>query len=155
MALIRWQPRGTMSPRGSFHNVDPFGQEMNGLMDWAFGRGWANGLVESSWVPPVDVAQEEDRFRIHIDLPGVKREEIEITVDGDTLTVKGEKKRESESKQDDTYRSERYYGSFSRSLTLPAAVDANKIEARYKDGVLEIVIPKSEEAKPKQIKIQG
>jgi HSP20 family protein len=85
----------------------------------------------------------------------VKREEIEITVDGDTLTVKGEKKRESESKQDDAYRSERYYGSFSRSLTLPAAVDANKIEARYKDGVLEIVIPKSEEAKPKQIKIQG
>jgi HSP20 family protein len=144
-----------MSPRGSLHDLDAFRQEMNSLMDWAFGRGWTDGLLESSWTPPVDVEQEADKFRIHVDLPGVQRDEIEITVHGETLTVKGEKKREIESKQDDTYRSERYYGTFSRSLTLPAAVDANKIEASYKDGVLEIVVPKSEEAKPRQIKIQG
>jgi len=155
MAMIRWQPRGAMSPRGSFHEMDQFRQEMNSLMDWAFGRGWGDGLLESSWVPPVDVVQEADKFRVHVDLPGVKRDEIEITVHGDTLTIKGEKKRENVSKEEDTYRSERYYGSFSRSMTLPAAVDANRIEAGYKDGVLEIVIPKSEEAKPKQIKIQG
>jgi len=144
-----------MSPRGSFAEMDAFRQEMNNLMDWAFGRGWGDNFLESSWVPPVDVEQEADKFRVHVDLPGVKRDELEITVHGDTLTIKGEKKRESESKQDETYRSERYYGSFSRSLTLPAAVDSNRIEASYKDGVLEIVIPKSEEAKPKQIKIQG
>ncbi len=155
MALVRWQPRGMMSRRGSFHDMDTFRQEMDSLLEWAFGRGWGDGFLENSWVPPVDVEQETDRFRIRVDLPGVKRDEIQITVNGDTLTVSGEKKRETETKKDDAYRAERYYGSFSRSLTLPSAVDTNKIEASYKDGVLEITVPKSEEARPKQIKIQG
>lgn len=155
MTMVRWQPRGLMTPRNSMHDLDTFRQEMNNLMDWAFGRGWTDNLLESSWVPPVDVLQESDRFRVRVDLPGVKKDDIEITLHGDTLTIKGEKKRESETKEDDVYRAERTYGGFTRSMTLPAAVDASRIEASYKDGVLEVVIPKSEEAKPKQIKIQG
>ena len=155
MSIVRWQPRGAMSTFSPFRNVDRFQQEMNQLIDWAFGRGMGDSLVDTAWAPPVDVIQDGDKFRVHVDLPGMKKDEIEITLNGDTLTIRGEKKRESEHKEEDVYRAERYYGSFARSLVLPASVDSTKIEASYRDGVLEVVIPKSEEAKPKQIRIQS
>ena len=109
----------------------------------------------SAWSPAVDIVQESDRYLVKVDLPGMKKEEIEITLNGDTLTISGEKKNAKETKDDSYYRSERYYGKFSRSLVLPSTVDANKIEAAYKDGVLSVTLPRSEEARPKQIKIQS
>jgi HSP20 family protein len=128
--------------------------EMNRLFDWAFGRRGDEGMLESDWAPAVDVFEENDRYHVHVDLPGLKRDDIDVTVQGDVLTVSGEKKRESETKGEDYYRCERYYGKFSRSLTLPTSVDSTKIEAKYKDGVLELSIPKTEQARPKQIKIE-
>jgi HSP20 family protein len=154
MAMIRWQPRGAMRQWAPFRDIEQFQQEMNRLFDWTFGRHGSDDLWEGSWSPAVDVVQDSDRFHVRVDLPGMKREEIGITLNGDTLTITGEKKRENEVKEDSYFRAERYYGKFSRSLTLPSSVDANKIEATYKDGVLDITIPRSEEAKPKQIKIQ-
>ena len=109
----------------------------------------------AGWNPAVDVYEDGDRYHVHVDLPGMQRADIAITVKGDTLTISGEKKREKDTKEEDYYRAERYYGKFSRSLTLPSTVDAGKIEAKYKDGVLEVHIPKTEEARPKQIKIEG
>jgi HSP20 family protein len=129
---------------------------MNRLFDWTFGAGTGESMLDGGlWAPAVDIVQEGDRFRVRADLPGMKREEIEVTVNGDTLTISGEKKRESETKQESQFRAERYYGKFSRSLTLPSSVDPSKVEATYRDGVLDISVPKSEEARARSIKIQA
>ena len=143
------------------HPFASFQKEMNKLFDDFFGgfdlTPWphSEGRLAATFTPRVDVSETDKEIKVSAELPGMDEKDLDVSLTRDTLTIKGEKKRENESKEEDTYRSERYYGSFSRSMTLPAAVDANRIEAGYKDGVLEIVIPKSEEAKPKQIKIQG
>lgn len=155
MALVRWQPRGSLSAWNPFRELEEMRNEMSRVFGWPAGRGESDGLFESIWSPPVDIAQEGDHYIVKADLPGMKKDEIEITLNGDTLTISGEKKKENETKEDNYYRSERYYGRFSRSLALPSTVDANKIEASYKEGVLSVTIPKSEEARPKQIKIQS
>ncbi len=155
MALVRWQPRGAMSAWSTFRELEEMRNEMSRMFGWPAGRGESESLFESLWSPAVDIVQEGDRYLVKADLPGMKKDEIEITLNGDTLTISGEKKGENETKDDGCCRSERYYGKFSRSLVLPSTVDANKIEAAYKDGVLSVTIPKSEEARPKQIKIQS
>jgi HSP20 family protein len=154
MTLVRWQPRSALRPWTPFHEIQNFQQEMDRLFGLDFGRG-GESFLDGAWNPAVDVVQEDDRYQVRVDLPGMKRDEIDVTIHGNTLTISGEKKREAETKEENLYRSERYYGKFSRSLTLPSAVDAEKIAATYKDGVLEISIPKSEEARAKVIKIQS
>ena len=109
--------------------------------------------AESAWSPAVDVYDNKDNLVIKADLPGIKQNEINVSVEDDILTIKGEKKKETEVKEDNFYRLERAYGSFERSFTLPTNVDASKIKAAYKDGVLELTLPKKEETKPKQIKV--
>lgn len=153
MSLVRWQPRGTLRTWNPFRDIEELQTEMNRLFDWSIGRPGTDNLLESAWAPAVDVVQENDRYQVRVDLPGMKREEIEITLNGDTLTIQGERRRESETKEDNYYRFERAHGKFSRSLTLPSTVDSGKIEANYKDGVLSVTIPKSPESLPKQIKI--
>ena len=105
------------------------------------------------WVPAVDVYEDKDKFSVKAELPGMKKEDLDIALQGNTLTISGERKHEEEKKEGENYRSERYFGRFQRSLTLPAPVDARKIQASYKDGILTITLPKSEEAKPKQIPV--
>ena len=105
----------------------------------------------SRWNPPVNVYQDKYRFTVVVELPGLKKEEIEISLHDDTLTIAGERKREESSEQE--FLTERLYGKFQRSLTLPTAVDAEKVKASYKDGLLQVDLPKAEEAKPKQIEV--
>jgi HSP20 family protein len=105
----------------------------------------------SRWNPAVNVYQDKDRFTVVVELPGLKKEEIEISLHDDTLTIAGERKREESSEQE--FLTERLYGKFQRSLTLPTAVDAEEVKASYKDGLLQVVLPKAEEAKPKQIEV--
>jgi HSP20 family protein len=105
----------------------------------------------SRWNPAVNVYQDKDRFTVVVELPGLKKEEIEISLHDDTLTIAGERKREESSEQE--FLTERLYGKFQRSLTLPTAVDAEKVKASYKDGLLQVELPKAEEAKPKQIEV--
>jgi len=105
----------------------------------------------SRWNPAVNVYQDKDRFTVVVELPGLKKEEIEISLHDDTLTIAGERKREESSEQE--FLTERLYGKFQRSLTLPTAVDAEKVKASYKDGLLRVELPKAEEAKPKQIEV--
>lgn len=107
-----------------------------------------------SWGPAVDVVEDKDRVLVKAELPGMNKEEIEIYITGDTLNITGERKEESASKSGETVRSERYFGRFQRSVPLPAGVEAKKIEAHYKDGVLTISCPKTEEAKRKQKEIK-
>ncbi len=131
--------------------------EMNRLFDEFF-SGFPfperrRGLMEGEWAPTVDVAETDENIVVTAELPGVKQNDVEITVVNDVLTLKGEKKEEKEIKKENYHRIERSYGSFQRSITLPTGVQADKAKASYKDGVLTVTIPKVEEAKPKSIKI--
>ncbi len=111
-------------------------------------------LEKGTWMPAVDIHETEDGYIVKADLPGMKKEDIQIDLKNSTLTLKGEKKFEEKVSKDNYVRTERAYGTFVRSFTLPHNVDAEKIRASYKDGVLEFALPKKEEAKPKQIKVE-
>jgi HSP20 family protein len=110
-------------------------------------------LASNTWLPAVDIAEDADRIVVTAEVPGMKQEDIEINFDGGLLTIRGARKFEKEDNERTYHRLERAYGSFVRTFTLPRTVDADKITANYKDGVLDVVIPKKEEAKPKQIRI--
>ena len=139
--------------------LDPFQQledfpNLSRLLDFNFPKPFARtGNGETLWAPAVDIADEKDNIIVKADIPGMKKDDIEVNVENDVLTIKGEKKEEKEVKGKDYVRSERYYGAFHRSFSLPTSVDASKVNANYKDGVLEITLPKKEGAKPKQIKV--
>jgi HSP20 family protein len=107
----------------------------------------------SGWSPALDVSDEKDNLFVTVELPGMKKDEINLSLHDGVLTISGERKHETEKKEGDTFRSERYFGKFHRSVTLPTAVDASKVKASYKDGILTIELPKAEEAKPKQIAV--
>jgi HSP20 family protein len=158
MALIRWQPRPRMRQIQQWHpfdGLDLFGTEMDRFFDWPFGGRRLAATDASSWGPPADVLEDEDGFHVRMDLPGMNKEQIQLTLDGNTLTIHGEKTQDRTSKENDYYQQERFVGNFSRSLVLPSAVDAQKITATYKDGVLDVSIAKSEAARPKQIQIHS
>jgi len=108
---------------------------------------------ERHWAPPVEMFEKEDKFVIKVELPGMKAEDIDISVVGDTLTMKGERKSEAEVKEEDYYTCERLYGRCSRTIALPATADAEKIEASFEDGVLEVTLPKGGEVKAKKIPV--
>ncbi|HEY6138816.1 MAG TPA: Hsp20/alpha crystallin family protein [Thermoanaerobaculia bacterium] len=110
-------------------------------------------LATGTWVPPVDVAETQETILVRAEVPGMKQEEIAIEFENGTLTIKGERKLEKNGDGMTWHRVERIYGNFVRSFTLPRTVDPERISATYRDGVLEIEVPKKEEAKPKQIRI--
>ena len=121
----------------------------NQLAEFPFG-----GELLRSWNPAVDVLEDKDSITVKAEVPGMKKEDIDVTLDNGVLSISGERK--SEKKHDDArgHRMERFVGSFRRSVTLPSAVKADKVEAQYKDGVLTITLPKSDEARRKQIEIK-
>lgn len=139
MTLIRWKPHSELWD--PFANLADIREEMSRFFDGAF-------------VPAVDVVEEKDNFLVKIDLPGLSKDDVNVTLQDNFLTVKGEKKHEAETKDANFYRKERVYGSFSRTVELPASVDAKRIDAHFKDGVLQVRLPKTEEAKPKQIEVK-
>ncbi len=111
-------------------------------------------LERGAWMPAVDIHETDNEYVVKADLPGLKKEDIQIDLKDSTLTLKGEKRFEEKVSKDNYIRTERAYGTFVRSFTLPHNVDSEKIKASYKDGVLELTLPKKEEAKPKQIKVE-
>ena len=110
--------------------------------------------AEQAWAVALDVVEEKEQYVLKADLPGINKEDIKVTVENGILTITGERKSETEQKDKQYHRVEREFGRFTRSLNLGAHVDTSKIKANYKDGVLELVVPKSEETKPKTIDIQ-
>ena len=148
MTLVRWAP---------FHNIGTIQERMNRIFDDALSgqRGasdedWGLG---GSWAPAVDIFEHEGSIVLKAELPGVDPKDVDIRVENNVLSLRGERKFDSEVKREDFHRVERAYGSFSRSFTLPNVVDTEKIKADYKDGVLQVTLPQKEEAKPKQISI--
>jgi HSP20 family protein len=136
---------------------DPFTalrDEMNDLRSRLFGdevEGWFGGALAA----PVDVSETDTAVEVRMDLPGAKPDDIDIQVSGNLLTITGQRKEEKEEKGRTFHRLERTSGSFSRSITLPAAINENEVAAEYRDGVLTITLPKSEAARPHKIKVKG
>lgn len=137
-----------------FSDIQNLHKEMNRLFDFTFPR-WDSEmpLLSGQWAPAIDVHDSKDNVVVKADLPGLTKEDINVSVQDDLLMISAEKKKESEAKEENYLRTERYHGSFYRALRLPAQIDPAKVNATFKDGVLELTLAKKEEAKPKQITI--
>ncbi|OAT82266.1 Hsp20/alpha crystallin family protein [Desulfotomaculum copahuensis] len=143
MQLVPWNPwRDLQEVQEAFDRA--FGQKM---------RQWQLPALAASWRPAVDVIDGEDKLIVKAELPGVKKEDVSILVSEDQISLKGEIKRDEEVKEKDYFRSERFYGSFSRTIPLPAPVDQSKAKATFNEGVLEISLPKAGGDKPKQVNV--
>ena len=145
MAIVRWDP---------FRDLNMLQDRMNRLFDDA-GRPWRTDepAATTSWSPSVDIFETEGEIVVKAELPGIDRKDIQLNLENNVLSLRGERKFQKETKDDNYHRIERSYGVFSRAFSIPATVDEERIRADYKDGVLKIVLPKKDQAKPKQIKI--
>jgi HSP20 family protein len=157
MTLIRWNPLRDVT---AWHPASEFNQDFSLLqreIDRMFDRfktGNSDDTSLKTWTPSVDIIEKENDFHIKVELPGVDKKDVKITVQDDVLIIKGEKKMESEKKGENYHRVERCYGAFQRSFSLPHTVAADKIDASYDNGILTISLPKVEEAKPKEIEVK-
>jgi HSP20 family protein len=124
-------------------------------LDALMGFDWPlRDSASAAWVPPVDIFEEADSIRILAEVPGVKPEDVKISVEDNVLTIHGQKQQVAEERTERVHRYERTYGAFERTFTLPATVDAANIKAQYENGVLTITLPKVEKAKPRQIQVE-
>ena len=146
MAIVRWEPFGKL-----LSSEDRFSRLFTRNFPRFFDEGDAS---MTTWMPAVDIYETEHDLTLKAELPGVDPKDIEARVEDGTLYLKGERKFEKESKKENYHRIERTYGSFMRSFALPTSVDADKVSAEYKDGVLTLTLPKKEEAKAKTITVQ-
>lgn len=151
MALVRFRPFSqTLDP---FRDVTDIQTEMNRLFDSFFGRPGQVGGAERVWAPAVDMYETKDDLVVAADLPGLNEKDIHVSITGDMLTIKGERQWKQEINQESLYRTERWSGKFERTLPLPIPVQSGTVRASYRDGVLTVTLPKAEEIKPKEIKI--
>jgi HSP20 family protein len=145
MAIVRWEP---------FRDLMATQRDFDRLFREAFSPVLGEGEVSTrTWAPPVDIYENGDNLVLKAELPGVNPEDVDIRVEDNTLYLKGERKFEKEVEEQNYHRVERSYGTFTRTFALPNSIDADKVAAHYKDGVLTLTMPKKEEAKPKTIKI--
>lgn len=146
MAIVRFSD--------PFRDFAQLQDRLNRAFSDAYGRSDEGLLSSGSWLPPVDIYQNGNQeLVLKAELPDMSREDIEVSVENGTLTIKGEKKLSSDVKEEHFHRIERRYGTFSRSFALPQTVDAGKVSADYRNGVLTVTLPTREEAKPRQIKV--
>lgn len=147
--LTKWDP---------FHELEDMHQRLSTLFDRGSSRRHnGNGresMVVADWAPVVDITEDDKSYTFKAELPDLKKEDVHVTVENGILTLRGERKAEKEEKGRKYHRIERSYGSFLRSFTLPGDVDANKVNASYKEGLLTVTVAKSEAAKPRQIDVK-
>jgi len=153
MNIVRWhKPESSTWP--SFGRLSNLRQELDRLFDAPLSELARASQFLTGANPSLDVYEDKDSFVVKAELPGMKKEDIDVSLHDGTLSISGERKSEEKLDNAEVYRAERFFGRFQRAVTLPAAVDAAKIVAQYKDGVLTVTLPKVEEAKPKQIDVQ-
>jgi HSP20 family protein len=145
MELVPWRP---------FGEISSFRGEMDKLWDRFFGQRPLEGTFGEEWIPSVDISETEDNFLIKAELPGLETKDVKVSISGDLLTIKGEKKEEKEEKDEHHHFKERYSGSFARSFRIPVNVKSDKVEAAFDKGVLKVTLPKAEEARKKEIEIK-
>jgi HSP20 family protein len=148
MAIVRWEP---------FRDLVSLQERMNRLFDESFrGINRTSGeedWVGGAWAPAVDIYEQNGNIVLKAELPGIDPKDVDVKVENNILTLRGERKLDNEVKRENYHRVERAYGTFTRSFTLPNVVDTEKIKAEYKDGLLRMTLPKKDEARPKQISI--
>lgn len=143
MSMTRWDP---------FRDLEALRENVNKLFQESMTTRREHAPIKA-WAPVVDVLEDQDKIIVKAELPGMKKEAIEIELTGDTLTIKGERKFEDEENKEDYVRVERAYGQFQRSFTIGVPVKSDEVKASYKDGILEVIIPKAEETKPKKVEV--
>jgi HSP20 family protein len=149
MSVSRWDP---------FQDLLAIQDEMNQLFGRAVGQGGQRSqgqVAERTWAPALDISERKDAYVVTVEVPGVKADDLDITLEDGLLTIRGERRFTQETSEQQFHRVERRYGSFRRSITLPSQVQADQIEASFEDGVLEVVVPKAEEAKPRKISVRA
>jgi HSP20 family protein len=145
MDLVPWR---------QLRDISPFRKEMEDLFNRFFGEQPLPKFLTREWSPSADITETKDNLVVKVELPGLEAKDVNVTILEDLLTIKGEKKSEQEEKDEQHHFVERYYGSFQRSFRLPVSVQKEKIEASFEKGVLKITLPKTEEAKKKEIEIK-
>jgi HSP20 family protein len=148
MALARWTPMG---------NLQSFRNEMDRMFNQFFqgGTGEEAGWGVHTWTLPVDIYETDEALILKAELPGVSKDDISIEIQQNTLLLRGQRRPEAEVREDQYHRAERTYGAFQRSFMLPTTIDEEQVQASYKDGVLELRLPKAQAARPKRIGISG
>ena len=153
MDLIRYQAP-ELTPWSAADRWGTLRDELNSFFELPVWSSFARtGQLFTGWSPALDLYQSNDNVIAVVELPGMRKEDIEISLHDGTLTISGERKRENSSNGDKAERTERYVGTFRRSIALPTRVDAGKVSATYRDGILTVTLPKAEEVKPKQIQV--
>jgi HSP20 family protein len=146
-----------MSTRRPFENFQTL-RRLNSALDEAFAN-WPfqqeeNGSITSAWYPACDVFEDKEAVKIVAELPGVKPEDVKLSLENNLLTIRGEKKQEAEERSERVHRYERSYGAFERGFVLPSTVDGDKISAEYQNGILTVIVPKVERARPREIPVR-
>jgi len=136
-----------------FGRLSTLRDEIDRLFEAPLAEFARNNQLLSGWTPALDVYEQKENIVVRAELPGMRREEIEVSLHENTLSISGERKHEETHKDHEVYRSERFFGRFQRSVTLPTMVAGDKVKAQYKDGLLTVTLPKAEEAKPKHIDV--
>jgi len=153
MNLIRWR-RPELSNWTGFGRLSDLRDEIDRLFESPLAELARTSQLLSGWTPALDMHEDKDNITVKAELPGMKKDDIDISLHDGSLSISGERKSEEKFHDAEVYRSERFVGRFQRTVALPAPVAADKVKAQYKDGVLTITLPKTEEAKPKQIDVQ-
>jgi HSP20 family protein len=150
--LMRWQRPGFGTWTG-FGHLSDLREEIDRLFETPLAELARTSQLLSGWTPAVDLYEDKDHVYVKAELPGMKKEDIEVTLHEGVLSLSGERKVEHKSKEAEVYRAERFFGRFQRTVTLPSPVSGDKVKAQYTDGILTITLPKTEESKPKQIDV--
>jgi HSP20 family protein len=153
MAMERWRPFGFGDRWEPFRNVSDIQGEVNRLFDTFLGRPVQASPAMRSWLPSVDMHETKDELVLSVEVPGVSEKDVTVSITGDLLSIKGERRVTDPTSDQKYLHVERVYGQFERLIQLPMAVQADKVKAMYRDGVLTITLPKAEELKPREIKI--
>ena len=152
ISLTRWQ-RPHLSTWPGFGQLTSLRDEIDRLFEVPLADLARTSQLLSGWTPALDIYEDKDNVYVRTELPGMKKEDIDLSLHNGSLSVSGERKTQEEFKDAEVYRAERFTGRFQRTVTLPTPVAADKIKAQYKDGILNVTLPKAEEAKPKQIDV--
>jgi HSP20 family protein len=151
-SLTRWQRPGLATWPG-FGRLTDLREEIDRLFESPLAEMARTSNLLSGWTPALDLYEDKDNLFVKVELPGMKREDIDVSMHEGSLSISGERKGEEKYKDADVYRAERFVGRFQRTVRLPTAVAAENVKAQYKDGVLTVTLPKTEEAKPKHIDV--
>ncbi len=151
-SIIRWQ-RPELTTWPGFGRLTDLRDEIDRLFDAPLTELARTAQVFGGWTPAIDMYEDKDNLYVRVEVPGMRKEDIEVSLHDGSLSISGERKAENRQEEHEVYRAERFYGRFQRTVSLPCDVSNDKVKAQYKDGILSVTLPKTEQAKPKHIEV--